>query len=115
MKLQFEANQQFQLDAVAAIVDLFDGQPQGAPEYSIIRTEGAGLGALFAGQELTELGVGNRLLIGTERLSLNLRAVQARNEVGSATVRLKPDTTERLEQEVRRPGVSLSLDLLISC
>src|SRR5213592_1967763 len=92
MKLQFEANQQFQLDAVAAIVDLFDGQPQGAPEYSIIRTEGAGLGALFAGQELTELGVGNRLLIGTERLSLNLRAVQARNEVGSTTVRLKPDT-----------------------
>src|SRR5438552_2633587 len=94
MKLQFEANQQFQLDAVAAIVDLFDGQPQGAPEYSIIRTEGAGLGALFAGQELTELGVGNRLLIGTERLSHNLRAVQARNEVGSTTVRLKPDTTD---------------------
>src|SRR5436190_3387222 len=94
MKLQFEANQQFQLDAVAAIVDLFDGQPQGAPEYSIIRTEGAGLGALFAGQELTELGVGNRLLIGTERLGHNLRAVQARNEVGSTTVRLKPDTTD---------------------
>ena len=34
--LQSDANQQFQLDAVAAIIGLFDGQPQGAPEFAVI-------------------------------------------------------------------------------
>jgi hypothetical protein len=30
MKLQFDPNQPFQLQAVAAVTGLFDGQPQGA-------------------------------------------------------------------------------------
>jgi len=47
MKLQFDPNQQYQLDAVAAVTDLFDGQPQGAPEYAVIHTED--YGDLFAG------------------------------------------------------------------
>jgi restriction endonuclease len=36
MKIQFNPNQQFQLDAMAAVTGLFDGQPQGAPEYSLL-------------------------------------------------------------------------------
>ncbi len=36
MRLQFDPNQSFQLDAVAAVTDLFDGQPQGTPEYAVI-------------------------------------------------------------------------------
>lgn len=79
MKLQFEANQQFQLEAIAAITDLFEGQPQGQPEYSVISLGPAG--GLFEGQESTELGVGNRLLLPADQLRENVRTVQARNGV----------------------------------
>jgi type III restriction enzyme len=36
VKIQFDPNQSFQLDGVAAVTDLFDGQPQGTPEYAVI-------------------------------------------------------------------------------
>src|SRR5207245_3238806 len=75
----FDANQQFQLDAVAAVTDVFDGQPQGPPEYAVINF--GSMGGLFEGQESTELGVGNRLLLAESKLRENTRAIQARNEV----------------------------------
>ena len=34
MKLQFDPNQTFQLEAVAAVTDLFDGQPQSEPRLA---------------------------------------------------------------------------------
>ncbi|MFZ5823601.1 MAG: DEAD/DEAH box helicase family protein [Bacillota bacterium] len=82
MKIQFDPNQQFQLDAVAAITDLFEGQPQGAPEYAVINLRE--WGGLFAGQDRTELGVGNRLLLDEEKLRQNTRIVQLRNDIDVA-------------------------------
>jgi type III restriction enzyme len=79
MKLQFDANQTYQLEAIAAITDLFDGQPQGAPEYSVIQA--GDWGGIFAGQEQTELGIGNRMLVSPEKLLANVRAAQAGNDI----------------------------------
>ncbi|MDQ3775077.1 MAG: DEAD/DEAH box helicase family protein [Pseudomonadota bacterium] len=79
MKLQFDPNQPFQLDAVAAVTHLFDGQPQGVPEYAVINL--GAMEGLFAGQERTELGVGNRLLLAEDKLRANLRMVQTRNDI----------------------------------
>jgi type III restriction enzyme len=42
MKLQFEANQQYQLDAINAAVDLFKGQPAGASGFSSSKATGIG-------------------------------------------------------------------------
>jgi type III restriction enzyme len=89
MKLQFDPNQTFQLDAVAAVADLFDGQPQGLSDYSVVNF--GAMEGLFEGQERTELGVGNRLLIADERLRANLRAIQTRNDIDVADPATKPE------------------------
>ena len=79
MKLQFDPNQAFQLDAIAAVIDLFDGQPRGAPEYAVIDM-GDGPG-LFIGQQQTELGAGNQLLVAEDKLLANTRVLQTRNDI----------------------------------
>ena len=69
MKLQFDPNQAYQHDAIAAVTDLFDGQPLGQSEYSVIDMGHYADYGLFAGQSRTELGVGNNLVLGHGRVA----------------------------------------------
>jgi type III restriction enzyme len=88
MKLQFDAKQEYQIAAVNAAVDLFDGQPLNKGDFEIA-LEVAGQG-LFASQVQTDLGIGNRLTIEREALLKNLQRVQERNEL-DVDARLLPE------------------------
>ena len=69
MKFRFEADQAYQLEAIAAVADLFDGQPRiGRPEFT-----------LHAEHEVA--AVANRLDLGEADLYANLQIVQTRNGV----------------------------------
>jgi type III restriction enzyme len=79
MKIQFDSKQQFQIDAINAIVDVFDGQPLHGDGFEIsFQTRGSGL---FGSQLGTELGVGNALLLSDEAVLKNVRAIQDRNDI----------------------------------
>jgi type III restriction enzyme len=75
MKLQFDAKQQFQLDAIESVVDIFDGQAMKQGEFSAFVHSDTLLG------RTTELGYANRLDLTTEDLHKNVIAVQDRNHL----------------------------------
>lgn len=101
MKLQFDPDQTFQRDAIDAVVDLFDGQPHGAPDYAVIDL--GAMGGLFAGQQRTELGVGNRLRLSDDALRGNLRKVQARNDIEVADPAAPPEAWELFDVHANEP------------
>ena len=65
MKLKFDSSQQYQLQAIAGLVDLFEGQPLNKGDFTITETMD-----LVGSQVQTELGIGNRLLLGEDRKSV---------------------------------------------
>jgi len=71
LKLHFDPNHQYQLDAVKSIIDIFEGQPlnQGAFGFSISEN----------GQLFNENGVGNRIVLSEKQILSNLQEVQKRN------------------------------------
>lgn len=81
---QFDASQEYQLDAIASVVDLFDGQPKDAEKLiTTLRSKKAlddSDGAALDLDLSREIGaVGNRLVLDRDLVLANLRRVQDRN------------------------------------
>jgi restriction endonuclease len=74
MKIQFDAQQQYQIQAVDAVVDVFDGQPLAQGQFEIGP-------AATSGEFLSELGFGNELTLSEEAMLENVRRVQRDNGV----------------------------------
>ena len=79
LKLKFDPNQQFQADAIGAVVDLFEGQPQDAGNFlSKLQEREATEGIKLL--KLDEVGaIGNNLVLDQNAVLQNLQAVQNRN------------------------------------
>lgn len=73
MKLQFDKNLEYQLQAIASIVDLFRGQTPMQTNFTVSAYKG-GIGLVDSGN-----GIGNRLELDEEEILKNLQEVQLRN------------------------------------
>lgn len=78
MKLQFDANQDYQLEAVKAVVDIFEGQPLQAEDLSVSLNN--------RGQISLQPIVNNQLVINDEQVIKNVLSIQERNKLEKAEI-----------------------------
>ena len=81
MKLHFDSNQEYQIEAIRAVTDLFEGQPLSGGDFEFSLTE---TGAL-----LSENGVGNSLTLNEEQVWENVKSIQQRHEIKTANKELQ--------------------------
>jgi len=79
MKLQFESNQEYQLEAIRSVVDIFEGQPLSTGEYEF------SLQHSNSSLALTENGVGNAIRLTQQEILENVRKTQRINGLMEST------------------------------
>ncbi|CAN7698028.1 DEAD/DEAH box helicase family protein [Acidovorax sp. LjRoot118] len=95
MKLHFEPNLDYQLQAIEAVCDLFRGQETCRTEFTV--TMKLPDQQLTLGVAETDLGVGNRLTLLDDQLLQNLRDVQLRGGLAPSSVLASGDFTVEME------------------
>src|SRR3990170_2425322 len=81
MKLHFDSNQEYQIEAIKAVTDLFEGQPLSGGDFEFSLTE---TGAL-----LSENGLGNRLTLTEDQIWENVKRIQQRHEIKNGNTELQ--------------------------
>ncbi len=96
MKLHFESNLDYQLQAIEAVCDLFHGQEVCQTEFTVTMPRDPA--SLFAGSE-SDLGIGNKLKLLDTDLLVNLRKVQLRHGLKPTDELTKDDYNFTVEME----------------
>lgn len=93
MKLHFEPDLDYQLQAIEAVCGLFHGQEICRTEFTVTREVASGQISLFE----NDLGIGNRLTLLDDELLDNLRAIQLRDGLAPSPLLLSGDFTVEME------------------
>ncbi len=94
MKLHFEPNLDYQLQAIDAVCDLFKGQEICRTEFTV--TKNALGGGFFPSME-SDLGIGNRLTLLDDELLKNLNTVQSQCGLQQSAKLASGDFTVEME------------------
>lgn len=97
VEIKFDANQQYQLDAINAVVDLFDGQEMLEQSFALPGADEAESGMLPG---FSELVFSNSLSLGAETLRKNLRAVQDRTSMTADVHDERPAVPESMRTQL---------------
>ncbi len=93
MKLHFEPNLDYQLQAIEAVCGLFHGQETCRTEFTVTRDAASGQMALFE----NDLGIGNRLTLLDDELLANLHVIQLRYGLAPSASLESGDFTVEME------------------
>ena len=95
MKLRFEPNLNFQLQAMEAVCDLFHGQEVCRTEFTVTRDHAEFQARLSFAEN--DLGVGNRLTLADDKILANLKHIQLRNGLPPSEALDSGDFTVEME------------------
>ena len=93
MKLHFEPDLDYQLQAIESVCGLFHGQETCRTEFTVTRDAAAGQMSLLE----NDLGIGNRLTLLDEELLANLHAIQLRHGLAPSVSLASGDFTVEME------------------
>ena len=97
MKLQFNPNLEYQKEAIDAITGIFDGQEICKTNFTVVPMKVYEDSDLFSGQNMNQLGYGNRLRLLDEDIHKNIRSIQLKNGLAPSESLSSMDFTVEME------------------
>ncbi|PUX67628.1 type III restriction endonuclease subunit R [Cronobacter sakazakii] len=79
MKIQFDANLDYQRQAIESVTGVFAGQEVCQTNFTVAPLQSWEEGSLFYGTQEDSLGIGNRLRLLDEDIHANIRTIQLKN------------------------------------